>query len=71
MVMAFHHSYIIDRDERELLDDEDALITVARFATWKEAKKAWDETKPDPRPDVAMFFARVERSGSVTTLGCK
>lgn len=47
--------YIIDRDEREIGGECD---TIATFKTWREAKKAWDEMKPDPASDVTLWFAR-------------
>lgn len=67
--MSNRHTYLIDRDEREI---GGKLVTVAAANTWLAIKRKWDDLPPDPRKDVTLFLGRVEpNTGSITTMDCK
>lgn len=70
--MSLRHTYIIDRDEREIGGE---LVRVATFTSWKEAKAAWDSTRRAEDRNVSMFFARLHTMAngeeSCDTLECR
>ncbi len=62
--------YIIDRDERGI---NGKLVRVSTFDDFKTARAAWDNTPKDPRPEVVMFFARLNSGAedNLVTLECR